>query len=229
MASILSGWFAKRPSRFLTCGVYTLVCVLLTAASGTSQAAPFTWTSSGTSPLADGSGSWNATGGTNWFNGTTYGAWGNTNTDTATFGVENGAAGTITVGGVTANRITFNTAGSSNYTLSSGTITMAGSTPTITVNASGTTTLTSRLAGSAGFTKTGAGTLRLGTNNNYTGTTTVTEGMVQVTSRDNTLGTANGQNVLLNGGGIAMVSATAAFNPLWAITVGASGGTIENS
>lgn len=203
---------------------------MIAVASGTGEAAPFTW-STGTAALTDGSGNWNATGGTNWFNGTnsTYGQWGNTNADTATFGVGNNAAGTITVGGVTANGITFNAAGSGNYTLSSGTITLAGSTPTITVNASGTTTLTSRLAGSAGFTKTGAGTLRLGTNNNYTGTTTVTEGMVQVTSRDNTLGTANGQNVLLNGGGIAMVSATAGFNPLWTITVGASGGTIENS
>lgn len=152
------------------------------AGSGPSEAAPFTWTSSGTSPLADGSGSWNATGGTNWFNGTTYGAWGNTNADTATFGVGSGAAGTITVGGVTTNGITFNTAGSGNYTLSSGTVTLAGSTPTITVNANGTTTLTSVLAGSAGLTKTGARTLTLSGSqaNTYSGTTTVSAGVLNL-------------------------------------------------
>ena len=223
-------WTKKMGSqRLLARAANAIACAMIAVASSTGEAAPFTWTSTGTSPLTDGAGSWNATGGTNWFDGATYGGWGNTTADTATFGVNNGAAGTITVGAVTANRITFNSAGSDSYTLSSGTITLAGATPTIAVNASGTTTLTSRLAGSAGFTKTGPGTLRLGTANNYTGTTTVTEGMVQVTSRDNTLGNSNGQTVLLNGGGIAMVSATAAFNPLWTITVGGSGGTIENS
>lgn len=191
-------------------------------------AAPFTWTSTGTSPLTDGAGTWN-TAGTNWFNGTTYGVWGNTSADTATFGVGSGAAGTITVSSVTTNGITFNNAASGNYTLSSGTITMAGTTPTITVNASGTTTLSSRLAGSAGLRKTGAGTLLLGTGNTYTGTTTITQGMVSVASRDNTLGNGNGGSVMLDGGGIEISSGTAAVSPLWVITVGAGGGTLQNS
>jgi len=190
-------------------------------------AAPFTW-STGTTALTDGSGNWNATGGTNWFNGTTYGAWGNLNVDTATFGVSNGAAGTITVGGVTANGITFNSAGSGNYTLSSGTITMAGTTPTITVNATGTTTLTSVLAGSAGFTKSGAGTLLLGTGNTYTGTTTISQGAVRVTGITNTLGNGSTGAVNLNGG--TLIGAwTAATTSSWAITVGASGGTFLGS
>jgi fibronectin-binding autotransporter adhesin len=244
MAMLKIGCAANRQGSHCGCGHsvarpralsanHGLAVLLAVAAAFThaaaANAAPFTWTSSGTSPLEDGGGDWNATGGTNWFDGTNYGAWGNTNADTATFGVGSGAAGTITVDGVTANGITFNSAGSGNYTLSSGTITMAGTTPTITVNASGTTTLTSRLAGSAGLTKTGAGTLLLGTANFYTGTTTITQGMVSVASRDNTLGNGNGGSVLLNGGGIEISSGTAAVSTLWSITIGAGGGTLQNS
>jgi autotransporter-associated beta strand protein len=183
------------------------------AGSGLSEAAPFTWTSSGTSPLADGSGSWNATGGTNWFNGSAYGAWGNTNADTATFGVGSGAAGTITVGGVTTNGITFNTAGSGNYTLSSGTITLANSTPTITVNASGTTRLTSVLAGSAGLSKTGAGTLALAGANTFTGGVVVSGGTLSVQGS-----IAANQNYTISNG--ALTTSAAVYNPLGLNTSG---------
>ena len=41
------------------------------------SAASYTWDASGGTPLNDGGGTWNATGGTNWFDGTSYGAWGN--------------------------------------------------------------------------------------------------------------------------------------------------------
>ncbi|MEI6239928.1 MAG: autotransporter-associated beta strand repeat-containing protein [Planctomycetia bacterium] len=205
---------------------------MLIIVSGGSQsgllAAPFTWDASGGAPLDDGSGSWNATGGTNWFNGTTYGAWGNTSADTATFGVGNGAAGTITVGSVTTNGITFNAAGSGNYTLSSGTVTLAGTTPTITVNTGGTTSLTSVLAGSAGLTKSGTGTLLLGTANTYTGTTTISQGTLRVTSASNTLGNGTTGAVVLNGGTLDGAWASP-VTTTWAITVGANGGVFLGS
>jgi hypothetical protein len=50
------------------------------------------------------------------------------------FGVANGAAGAIAVGTVNANGITFNAPGSGAYTLSGGTISLGGTTPTITAN-----------------------------------------------------------------------------------------------
>ena len=60
----------------------------------------------------------------------------NATTYTAVFGAGSGAAGTVTVGGaVTANAITFNPTGSGAYTLNGGTITLGGTTPTITMNA----------------------------------------------------------------------------------------------
>jgi fibronectin-binding autotransporter adhesin len=190
------------------------------------QAAPYTWDASGGSPLDDGSGSWNASGGTNWFDGTTYGAWGNTNADTAFFGVASGAAGTVTVGAVTANGITFNAAGSGNYTLSSGTITLAGTTPTITVNASGTSTISSVIAGSAGFTKTGTGTLTLGTANTYTGTTTINQGTVRALFQAGGLGAGTTGSVVLNGGGLVLSNASN-YAPTWNISIGANGGTFQ--
>lgn len=204
-----------------------LVAVAWSACS-VAVGAPYTWDASGGAPLADGAGNWNASGGTNWFDGTAYGAWGNLSTDSATFGVGSGAAGTVTVGGVTADAITFNAPGSGNYTLSSGTITLAGTTPTITVNATGTSTISSVLAGSAGLTKTGAGTLSLGTANTYTGTTTISQGVVRVTALANTLGNGSTGSVVLNGGGI-LAAWTTSTTPTWAIAVGANGGTIEGS
>jgi autotransporter-associated beta strand protein len=159
-------------------------------------AAPYTWDASGAAPLDDGGGSWNATGGTNWFDGTNYGAWGNTFSDVATFGIANGAAGTINVGTVNANGITFSAPGSGNYTLSGGTITLGGTAPTITaaVNAS----ISSVLAGSAGMTKSGAGMLSLTGVNTYTGGTIINGGTLSLES--STSDTAVRGTVTVNSG-----------------------------
>lgn len=144
------------------------------------MAATFTWDGSGGDPLNDGAGNWNATGGTNWFDNTalTYGAWGNALTDTAIFGTGSGTAGTITAGTVNVGAITFNAAGSGNYTLSGGTITMGG-TPTITTHADA--TISSTLASSLLLTKSGAGKLTLsGSNSSLTGGITVSAGALQL-------------------------------------------------
>lgn len=124
-------------------------------------AATYTWDADGVSPLNDGSGNWNSSGGTNWYSGASFGAWGNTSSDLATFGVANGAAGAITVGSVTANGILFAPPGSGSYTLSGGTITLAGTNAAITTQTGGSATIGSVIAGSAGLFKLGQGTLTL--------------------------------------------------------------------
>jgi fibronectin-binding autotransporter adhesin len=155
--------------------------ILATAVSVfTAHATTFTWDASGGAPLNDGGGNWNATGGTNWFDGiSTYGAWGNTSGDTAVFGSANGAAGTVTVGTVDTGGLTFNAAGSSNYTLSGGTITLGGTAPTITTNADA--VISSTLAGTAGLTKAGTSKLTLsGTNSGLSGGATISAGTLQL-------------------------------------------------
>ena len=146
-------------------------------AAGSTHAVDYTWDASGGAPADDGSGNWDATGGTNWFDGSTYGAWGNTTSDRAIFGVGSGAAGTITVGTVNANGIIFNAPGSGNYTLSGGTITLGG-TPTITANSSA--TIASTIAGAVTLTKQGVGVLTLSGPNTYSVGTELMAGTISV-------------------------------------------------
>ena len=65
-------------------------------------------------------------------------------------------------------------------------LTLAGTTPTITVNALGdtkTATISAVVAGSAGLTKSGTGTLTLSAANTYSGATTVSDGTLQVSGQ----------------------------------------------
>ena len=115
-----------------------------------------------TSGLQDGGGTWNATDSNRWYNGSSsaYQAWSNSNPDSAVFGVGSGTAGTVTLASpLTASGLTFNAAGSGNYLLNGGTLTLSGAS-TITTNASA--TIDSVLNGTAGLTVTGPGTLTLG-------------------------------------------------------------------
>lgn len=103
---------------------------------------------------------------------------------------------------ISANGLTFN---SNNYIISGNTLTLGGATPTATVTTSGhTATINSTVAGTAGLTKTGAGTLIL-TNaaNSYTGTTTVNGGELQAF-----VGTAAGAKTTLGTGDINVNNAT---------------------
>jgi autotransporter-associated beta strand protein len=95
--------------------------------------------------------------------------------DDAVFG---GVAGSVTIaaGGVTANDLTFSTTG---FTISGATLTLDGSTPTITTDAAINSTISSVVSGSAGLTKAGAGTLTLSGANNFTGTTTISGGTLR--------------------------------------------------
>lgn len=134
------------------------------------QAANFTWnsTASPAGPV-DGSGTWSTSvSGTNWWNGSSNVAWPNTSTSVAVLGTGAALAATqsLTVSGtVDVNGITFNTSGATNfYQTIGGTIRLVGVTPTISVNSGAAGTLRSAIVGSSGFTKTGAGSLSIGSN-----------------------------------------------------------------
>src|SRR3546814_17469812 len=89
--------------------------------------------------------------------------WNNTALDNAIFG---GTAGSVTLDApITVHNLTFNTAG---YTLDGSTLTLAGVDPTIAAN-SGTPTINSVIAGTAGLTKTGHGILHLTGANTFRG------------------------------------------------------------
>ena len=78
-------------------------------------------------------------------------------------------SGTVSTAGITVEE--------GSPTFSGGIVTLSGTTPQVSVNAGSTLTFNSQLAGTAGFTKTGTGTMVLGsTANAYTGATTVNAG-----------------------------------------------------
>ena len=99
-----------------------------------------------------------------------------TNTDVAIFGNNNGAAGTVAVkaAGVSAGGITFNPAGSGNYTLGGGAITLTGTAPTVTANTAA--IIASVIAGAHGLIKAGSGTLVLTAAETYSDDTRITGG-----------------------------------------------------
>ncbi|MBB5036635.1 autotransporter-associated beta strand repeat-containing protein [Prosthecobacter dejongeii] len=176
-----------------------LSCFLATGLS----AATLQYDSDGTGNITDGNASgWNTTA-TNkpWYDSTsmTYLAWPNTNADIAIFGGGiSGTAGSVAVGSVIANGILFNAPFAGSYTLSGGTITLDGTTPTITANVNA--TITSALAGSVGLTKNGTGTLTLSgaAANTYGGGTSVLAGNLTMSK---TAGVnAVGGDVIINGG-----------------------------
>ncbi|MEI6603702.1 MAG: autotransporter-associated beta strand repeat-containing protein [Verrucomicrobiota bacterium] len=126
-----------------------------------------------------GSGNWNVNSTADWWNGTADVIWpalGGTNDD-AVFA---GTAGTVTLtSAITANDLTFNTTG---YILSGAqTLTLNGTSPTLTTGSGIAATVSSVIGGSAGLTKAGAGTLTLSGANTYTGTTSISGGTLKVT------------------------------------------------
>jgi autotransporter-associated beta strand protein len=124
-----------------------------------------TWGATG----GGGPGTWDTTT-PNWFTGAATVPW--TQNSSAIFG---GTAGTVTLGvPITAQNLTFATDG---YTITGNTLTLGPSgTPTFTLGAGVTATISSIVAGSRPLSVTGGGTLVLGSNNTYTGTTTISQG-----------------------------------------------------
>lgn len=156
-----------------------------------------------------GAGTWDSATTANWWNSSADVVWPSSGTDNdAVFG---GTSGTVTIasGGVTANDLSFNTTG---YILSgTGTLTLNGTTPTITTASGVTTTFGNNtamvIAGSAGLTKTGTGTLVL----NGSAVNTFTGGVV-----------IKGGNLTLNYGNLA--TPTNLVNSSNSLTIG--GGTL---
>lgn len=89
--------------------------------------------------------------------------------------------------GITANDLSFSTNG---YTLQGGNLTLNGATPTITASSGATAVISSVLAGSAGLTKSGSGTLVLSGDNPFTGSITVSAGLLRAT-HSGAFGTGN--------------------------------------
>ncbi len=139
------------------------------------------WDTNGASSGTGGSGTWNASSASPFplWNGLAAGtgtpqAWANTSSSDAFF---NGTTGTVSIAsdGVTAHNVVFAVAG---YALGGpGTLTLAGSAPTFTLNTSpGTTSISAVLAGSSGLTFNGASSTyiyAISGLNTYSGTTII--------------------------------------------------------
>jgi autotransporter-associated beta strand protein len=147
-------------------------------------------------PAGGGSGTWTSAG-TTW--ATSAGGVGAGETQSSSTLIFADTAGTVTVsGGVSvSNGMTFQTTG---YDVQGSTITLAGNSAannTITADTDVTTTVSSELAGTAGMTKSGAGTLILSGSNSFTGNAVISGGTLQITN-DSALG--NTANDLANNG-----------------------------
>ncbi|MFO1489361.1 MAG: autotransporter-associated beta strand repeat-containing protein [Kiritimatiellia bacterium] len=172
-----------------------IVPVLLLATSA--PAVTYTWDANGGTAGTGGTGNWDTTSAL-WDNAGLV-AWPTTGTDNdALF---DGTAGTVTLTtGITVNDLTFNLDG---YSILGNILTLNGTTPTLTVGAGLGATLGSSVAGSAGLTKAGAGTLTLNAlNNPYTGATTVGAGTLALSGSTlrSTVNVTAGSTLRVTGG-----------------------------
>ncbi|ALM85474.1 hypothetical protein ASB57_23125 [Bordetella sp. N] len=180
------------------------------------------WNGSTTAPngtVAGGAGTWQAGTG-NWTNAQAQAAfpWDN---NTPRFAVFSGTGGAVTVAG--AQNITGLQIAANGYTIGGDALNLAAGTDVIRVDTGVTGTINSVLAGNAALQKRDFGTLVLGGANTYTGGTTVSEGVLQVSS-DANLGVA-GSAVALDGGTLR-IAGTGYTGTTRAISVG-SGGTLD--
>jgi autotransporter-associated beta strand protein len=156
------------------------------------HAGSLTWDGNGsTTPNPNGgTGNWDVNSTATWWNGTANVVWpalGGTDDD-AVFA---NTAGTVSLTTpITANGLTFNTTG---YLLQGNTLTLNGTTPTITTAASVSATIDSVLAGTS-LTKAGAGTLTLTAANTYNSTTTISAGTLALSNGNNRLPTGTTVN-----------------------------------
>ena len=174
-----------------------------------------------------GAATWDMNTTANWWDSAADVVWPNSGTDNdAVFA---GAAGVVTLSGVIANDLSFSTSG---YTLSSSTLTLNGTTPTITTAAGIQTAITAPIGGSDGLTKAGPGRLALSAANGYTGGTVIKGGLITITGdgtgATNPLGAYPGafqaSNITLNGGGGFASAASAIGAASSAISMSANRG-----
>jgi len=156
---------------------------------GSQASAVFTYDSDANAAngITEGTGVWN-TSAVNWYDSdtTTDVVWPNNATTIANFGGGTGAPGTVVVGAVTANGLTFNTPANTPYTLSGGTINLTGTTPTITVNSphsNTANTLISSVVTAPSLLKAGIGTVVFNSGSstaNNLGAVTINAGMIDL-------------------------------------------------
>ena len=154
---------------------------------------------------------WNGTSGATWdttatnWTGVSGTPW-NLNNGTLNTANFTSTSGNATVSGtVFVNTINY-TAGSGSFAIESGTVSVGGSAPSISVNASRTLTINITLAGSTDWSKAGAGTLVLAGANTYTGNTTISAGVLNI-RHNNALGaTGAGNGTTINSGAALQLS-----------------------
>ena len=191
-----------RPSRFHV--LFSCALALLTVGAP-AQLVELTYDSDGSAAngITDGTaGGWNTTA-TNqvWYQAGagSFSAWSNDTEAVAVFGGGTaGTAGSLSVGTVTAAGLIFKTPFAGNYTLSGGSLTLAGAAPAVTVQANA--TITSALAGVAGLIKDGSAQLTLAGSlaNTLSGTTQVLAGNL-VLSKNSGVNALAG-DVVIDGG-----------------------------
>ena len=198
------------------------------------QAVSYVWDTApgivgvGDGTVTGGTGNWNAGTG-NWTTdgGTNNVAWPGSGTDNdAVFG---DAAGTVTLpaAGVAANGLTFNTGP---YTVTNATLTLNGTTPTVTVGPDVSVNMYSVIAGTAGLVKEGPGVLTLcNTNRNFSGTVVINGGTLTLNAPNPGSGAIgaglNSAPIIVNSGGTLVVSNNWLISSWEPVTVN-SGGTL---
>jgi autotransporter-associated beta strand protein len=223
----------------LPAGYYSTTLLFSNASTHVVQSRPLelvvgsglTWNSDGsnTNAAQDGSGIWadqSAGGNTNWWNGGNV-QWSNTVPDIATFGANNGAAGTATLSStITAGGINFNSPGSGNYTIAGGgnTLTLNGcisASNTATISAPVNLGLPGTFNVAAGQTLTMSGLIS-GTNGNYLAING--PGTVILTGQNNSSQSAGmAGSVTVNSGTLSLNSGNSTYGTLGnvaGITVG---------
>ncbi len=207
--------------------VATVLAILTIAGAQAATASVLTWNSAAAGQPTDGDGKWSFF--ANWWDSTGNVAWDNARGDTALFGAAaGGAARTVWLSGSqSVAGVTFQ---SQAYTLADGggTLNLAGSSPVITVNASGGTIATA-ITGSASLTKEGTGLLALSGAGYYTGQTIVNGGTLQLNVSGGAQGALASPTIKVNSGGALALNAQDALgytSGREALTIG--GGTVAN-
>ena len=192
----------------------SLTLASVAAMMGSSQAA----TSTNTNTALN----WNTT--SSGWTGVTGNAWDITDgqTNTAVF---TNALGSITVtnSGIWFNGINYSPAAASSFTISGGTLNLSGSTtPTINVSATSGNglTISSQLAGTAGFSKSGVGVLTLSASNAYSGATTVSAGTLQL---NNANAIKNSTSVTVANGATLQMAGFITYSNANAVTITGTG------